>query len=340
MILPVHEQLRERLRQTLDTTFSLPPADQPAIVIETPPTRALGDLAVPVAFELARRLRKAPKRDRAGTGRRAGIDRRRRARRGGANGYLNFFLDRARFPRRAGCWTSGREPPHAGGKVIVEHTAINPNKAAHIGHLRNATLGDTLVRAAALPGPAGRGAELHRRHRRAGRRRRRRLHDARTARSRRPSRRWPTTGTAIRLLLLGPLRARHRVVRGRQGAPRARAPTRCTRSKRAATTGRDGRVHRRPHRPLPPRDDGADERRLRPAHVGRRHPAPALLGDGVRAAQGPRRGVPADRGPAEGLLGHADRGCDAPAMPPPDERGRSTTTPNSARRSSSGRTAR
>jgi arginyl-tRNA synthetase len=32
-------------------------------------------------------------------------------------------------------------------KIIVEHTAINPNKAAHIGHLRNATLGDTLVRA-------------------------------------------------------------------------------------------------------------------------------------------------------------------------------------------------
>src|SRR5581483_4618681 len=31
-------------------------------------------------------------------------------------------------------------------KVIVEHTNINPNKAAHIGHLRNAILGDTFVR--------------------------------------------------------------------------------------------------------------------------------------------------------------------------------------------------
>ena len=32
------------------------------------------------------------------------------------------------------------------GKAIVEHTAINPNKAAHIGHLRNAALGDALGR--------------------------------------------------------------------------------------------------------------------------------------------------------------------------------------------------
>jgi hypothetical protein len=38
-------------------------------------------------------------------------------------------------------------PTRQGGKAIVEHTAINPNKAAHIGHLRNAALGDTLVRA-------------------------------------------------------------------------------------------------------------------------------------------------------------------------------------------------
>ncbi len=38
------------------------------------------------------------------------------------------------------------EPPRHPGKVLVEHTSINPNKAAHIGHLRNAILGDTFVR--------------------------------------------------------------------------------------------------------------------------------------------------------------------------------------------------
>src|SRR5664279_2750689 len=35
--------------------------------------------------------------------------------------------------------------PAGAGKLIVEHTNINPNKAAHIGHLRNAVLGDVLV---------------------------------------------------------------------------------------------------------------------------------------------------------------------------------------------------
>ena len=60
MILPVHDLLRARLSALLTDLFGLAPADQPSIVIDYPPTRALGDLALPVAFELARRLRKAP----------------------------------------------------------------------------------------------------------------------------------------------------------------------------------------------------------------------------------------------------------------------------------------
>src|SRR5262249_37697244 len=65
------------------------------------------------------------------------------------NGYLNFYIDRA---AALTSWLGAENPlpergsPSNAGKVIVEHTAINPNKAAHIGHLRNATLGDTLVR--------------------------------------------------------------------------------------------------------------------------------------------------------------------------------------------------
>ena len=39
-------------------------------------------------------------------------------------------------------------------KIIVEHTNINPNKAAHIGHLRNAVLGDTFVRMLRAAGQA------------------------------------------------------------------------------------------------------------------------------------------------------------------------------------------
>jgi arginyl-tRNA synthetase len=144
MILPVHDRIRAAIRQQLATTFGLADEAIPAIVIEMPPRRSLGDLALPVAFELARRLRKAPRAIAqelaAALGQIEGVARVDAA----PNGYVNLFLDRAAFLRG---WL---HPPPAsadrGGKVIVEHTAINPNKAAHIGHLRNAALGDTLVR--------------------------------------------------------------------------------------------------------------------------------------------------------------------------------------------------
>ena len=145
MILPVHEAIRTSLTALLTARFDLTGTDLPAIVLETPPGRQLGDLAVPVAFELARRLRKAPRAIAqelaAALGPIEGVRRVEAA----ANGYLNFFLDRPVVLRR---WLHGAVPAArvAGGKVIVEHTAVNPNKAAHIGHLRNATLGDTLVR--------------------------------------------------------------------------------------------------------------------------------------------------------------------------------------------------
>ena len=146
MILSAHASVRTHLGQALTRAFALAPADQPPIVIETPPRRALGDLAVPVAFELARRLRKAPRAIAqelaAAIGDIDGVARVEAA----PNGYLNFYLD------RAGClqtWLATPADAAAAAdpaKVIVEHTAINPNKAAHIGHLRNAALGDTLVR--------------------------------------------------------------------------------------------------------------------------------------------------------------------------------------------------
>lgn len=146
MILPVHALIRQRLQMALQHAFALDPAAQPAIVIETPPRRALGDLAVPVAFELARTLRRAPRviaqalADALGPV--PGIARVEAA----PNGYLNFFLDRRAFLLDRLRDDPEAAPAASGGKVIVEHTAINPNKAAHIGHLRNSALGDTLVR--------------------------------------------------------------------------------------------------------------------------------------------------------------------------------------------------
>src|SRR5580765_537686 len=147
MILPVHDLLRARLSALLSDRFGIAAADQPSIVIDYPPSRALGDLALPVAFELARRLRKAPKviaQDLAGAlGDVEGIARVEAT----ANGYLNCYLDRAAFLRaRIAPGAAATRPADDTGKTIVEHTAINPNKAAHIGHLRNSALGDTLVR--------------------------------------------------------------------------------------------------------------------------------------------------------------------------------------------------
>jgi arginyl-tRNA synthetase len=124
------------------------PADDPllaAFPIDVPPRRALGDLASPLAFELARRLRKAPRaiaqEIAAALETIDGIARIEAT----PNGYVNFFLDRQ---RHLSSWL--RPAPSRGleerEKAIVEHTAINPNKAAHIGHLRNAALGDAFGR--------------------------------------------------------------------------------------------------------------------------------------------------------------------------------------------------
>jgi arginyl-tRNA synthetase len=144
MILSVHELLRTHLQGVLSTLYSLSPESLPSIALEYPPNRQLGDLGTPVAFELARRLRKPPRaiaQEIAGAfGSLTGV----RQVTPAPNGYLNVHLDRAAFlTQRVDATPEG---PARSGKAIVEHTAINPNKAAHIGHLRNAALGDTLVR--------------------------------------------------------------------------------------------------------------------------------------------------------------------------------------------------
>src|SRR5262245_14237843 len=146
MILPVHARLREHIAQVLSQLYGLEPAALPSIVLESPPNRELGDLGTPLAFELARRLRKAPRAIAAEiAGAAASVPGVRQVV-AAPNGYLNFFLDRSTFLRER--LIPGNFPvARKDGKAIVEHTAINPNKAAHIGHLRNAALGDTLVRA-------------------------------------------------------------------------------------------------------------------------------------------------------------------------------------------------
>ena len=144
MILPVHDRVRAHVTRLLVQLYALDASEAPPVVLEYPPNRELGDLGTPVAFELARRLRKAPRaiaQEVAGAfGTLDGVTRVAAA----PNGYLNFFLERRGFLLDR--LSPAASPAPAAAKAIVEHTAINPNKAAHIGHLRNSALGDTLVR--------------------------------------------------------------------------------------------------------------------------------------------------------------------------------------------------
>ncbi|HEX3525589.1 MAG TPA: arginine--tRNA ligase [Thermoanaerobaculia bacterium] len=116
-----------------------------APVLEVPPRRELGDLASPAAMQLARTLKRNPKaiaEELAAAIRRPELVLDVKVL--GA-GYLNFFLDRRAFTAAAldAQWLGTGVRP---GKIVIEHTNINPNKAAHIGHLRNAVLGDVLAR--------------------------------------------------------------------------------------------------------------------------------------------------------------------------------------------------
>ena len=146
MILPLHDALRQSVRETLRERYALEPDAIPPIVIQYPPNRTLGDLAVTVAFELARVLSKAPRiigQDIVDSlPPIEGVAKAEAA----PNGYVNVYLDRATYLRQAVGQVRTAIGTVPDGKTIVEHTAINPNKAAHIGHIRNAALGDTLVR--------------------------------------------------------------------------------------------------------------------------------------------------------------------------------------------------
>ncbi len=115
--------------------------DPAQIPFTFPPKTELGDAATTVAFALAKPLRRPPA-EIAGALAGARLQGVREIRTAG--GYMNLFLDRGWAVERL--LSRGFLPAGLEGKIIVEHTNINPNKAAHVGHLRNAVLGDTLVR--------------------------------------------------------------------------------------------------------------------------------------------------------------------------------------------------
>src|SRR5438874_5980297 len=134
-------RLADRVREFLKQQYQV---EMPNVVVDQPPSVALGEFALPLSFELAKKLRKPPRKIAeeivAGLGPVEGFDGFEVA---GA-GYINARVDRAAFA--AGLLSDKTSRAEKGDKVLVEHTSINPNKAAHIGHLRNAILGDTFVR--------------------------------------------------------------------------------------------------------------------------------------------------------------------------------------------------
>jgi arginyl-tRNA synthetase len=116
-----------------------------AVAVEQPRQSDFGEMAVPAAFQLAKQLRQAPRKIAAELAAEIGTIEGVAAVEVAGNGYVNIRLDRGALGA-ALLRGESQEAAPAGEKVIVEHTNINPNKAAHIGHLRNATLGDTFVR--------------------------------------------------------------------------------------------------------------------------------------------------------------------------------------------------
>ena len=132
------QHLREFLRRTYDIDIT-------NIIVEQPPKIEFGEYALPLAFELARKLRKAPRKIAeeivAGIGQIPGFEKFEVA----GGGYINVRVNRAELATTLAADQSPKSEVPS-GKVLVEHSSINPNKAAHIGHLRNAILGDTFVR--------------------------------------------------------------------------------------------------------------------------------------------------------------------------------------------------
>ena len=117
-----------------------------AVQTEQPKQASFGEIAVPVAFQLARTLKKAPKAVAAELSDAVGAIEGVAAIEIAGNGYMNVRLDRGFYGASLLSEQEAHETRAEAEKTIVEHTNINPNKAAHIGHLRNAILGDTFVR--------------------------------------------------------------------------------------------------------------------------------------------------------------------------------------------------
>ena len=148
-LIQLQNDLKDTLRRAAHELFDV---ELEQIAMEVPPRTELGDLAFPIAFELAKQIKqktgekRAPraiaealktKLDAINSGNRVEV--------AGA-GYLNVFFDRPGLLSALTAISTGTVESIEARKLMVEHTSVNPNKAAHIGHVRNSVIGDTFVR--------------------------------------------------------------------------------------------------------------------------------------------------------------------------------------------------
>ncbi len=141
------EQITEQLTETLKSrVLALFGHAVDRVILQAPPRLHMGDLATPLCLELAKALRRKPREIAEAVAKDLALPMFVQSVSIEGAGYLNFRFDRGAFAA-AHIATVMERPAGSAERVIVEHTNINPNKAAHIGHIRNAVLGDTLVRA-------------------------------------------------------------------------------------------------------------------------------------------------------------------------------------------------
>ena len=150
MYLERQKQLAAHVRNFLKSKYGV---ELPNIVIDAPPKVEMGEFAMPFSFELAKQLRKAPRKIAEEVVAEMPVPNGFEKFEVAGAGYINARLKRDEAARALATGAAVSITDHTGegaadvkGKILVEHTSINPNKAAHIGHLRNAILGDTFVR--------------------------------------------------------------------------------------------------------------------------------------------------------------------------------------------------
>jgi arginyl-tRNA synthetase len=142
----VFHHLEQRIACSVSAFLKARYGVEAGAVLEPPKEPRFGELSLVSAFQLARQLRKPPRQIAAEIAAEMPLPEGVASLEIAGGGYINLRLDRGSYGAALVAAPPAAPQAEAGGKIIVEHTNINPNKAAHIGHLRNAVLGDTFVR--------------------------------------------------------------------------------------------------------------------------------------------------------------------------------------------------